>query len=413
LSTFTHNALGSNTDGLEFAFAVSLLNRRLRRLRESDETDALNSQLQSAIQATPSPEAKLKLLSSFYSRPHPLLTGILTITDLEFAITQLSALGTVLKPWTKCHILAGMHHANWQQAKLICDETYQTAAEEDRPNCFGSLFDAMHFLDLFRKDYDALAIKSPHFDWLLELLVTLPDLDNIGEFRQHELQQLVERFGRKELGWLVGVIENRIHIVAGKGAKEEDTFKLVPTRHRLTTYVKPLPSCGTSSDSVLQQVDTLLGYTERKDMLGYILPQYAVDLDPHGELIPNLIGSRIERVNWKDKDGIWMWARFAGYYGFNSPPWRQIAKAAVKVSRDLEPRDKSSVFVVLLPQEIKSSNYPAGEMDPRPEQDLLARKREMQEETDLDLIPFRQWHLTMAQAEFDHALARYKEENEE
>ena len=52
-------------------------------------------------------------------------------------------------------------------------------------------------------------------------------------------------------------------------------------------------------------------------------------------------------------------------------------------------------------------------MDPRPEQDLLARKREMHEETNADLIPFRQWHLAMAQSEFDRAVALYKEENEQ
>ena len=69
--------------------------------------------------------------------------------------------------------------------------------------------------------------------------------------------------------------------------------------------------------------------------------------------------------------------------------------------------------MALLPQEIKSSNYPAGEMDPRPEQDLLARKAEMQSETDADLLVFRQWHLAMAQAEFHQAVARYKEEHEE
>jgi hypothetical protein len=37
----------------------------------------------------------------------------------------------------------------------------------------------------------------------------------------------------------------------------------------------------------------------------------------------------------------------------------------------------------------------------------------MLEEMNADLIPFRQWHLAMAQAEFDQVVARYKEENEQ
>ncbi len=413
LPAFTHMALASQAEGLEFAFAVSMLNRRLRMLRESNRSEALNSELYSAIQATPTPEAKARLLSSLYSRPHPLLTGILTVTDLEFAAAQMDAVGSVLKPWIKCQVLAGMHHTNWGKAKSLCDETYRTAAEEDRLTCFAALLDALHFLDLFRNDHPMLAIKKTHFDWLLDLMVTLQDLDKIGEYRQHELEQLVGRFGRRDLAWFLAVLNARIHTAEAKGQSETESFKLVPTRHRLTMYVHEVSPAATPSDSVLQQVNTILGYTIRKDMLGYILPQYAADLDPHGAVIPRLVASRIKSLNPKDKDSIWIWARFAGYYGFNSPPWKQLAKASVTASSGLPPRDKRSVFVVLLPQEIKSSNYPAGEMDPRWEQELLARKREMQEETDPDLVQFRQWHLAMAQADFDQALGQYKEENEQ
>ena len=66
LAAFTHSALGLQTEGLEFAFAVSMLSRRLRDLRESNRSDALKSELQSAVQATSAPEAKAKLLLSLY-----------------------------------------------------------------------------------------------------------------------------------------------------------------------------------------------------------------------------------------------------------------------------------------------------------------------------------------------------------
>jgi putative NIF3 family GTP cyclohydrolase 1 type 2 len=413
LAAFTHMALTFHTEGLVFTFAVAMLNRRLRMLRESNRQDALKSELQSAIHATSAPEAKAKLLLSLYSRPHPLLTGILTVTDLEFAVPEMDAIATVLKLCSRCQIAAGMYHTNWDKVKSMCDETYSAATEPDRPNCFAALFDALHFLDLFGKDYPMLAIKRIHFDWLLDMMVTLPDLDQVGEYRQHELEQFLERFGRRDLSWLIAVVNARIPVADAQGENEKESFKLVPTRHRLTMYVREVSPGATLSDSQLQQVNAILGYAERRDMLGYIAPQYAVDLDPHGVVVPGLIASRIESLHPKDKDSIWMWARFAGYYALNSPPWKQIATAAIRTCTGLTPRDKSSVFVVLLPQEIKSSNYPAGEMDPRPEQDLLARKREMLEEMNADLIPFRQWHLAMAQAEFDQVVARYKEENEQ
>lgn len=45
---------------------------------------------------------------------------------------------------------------------------------------------------------------------------------------------------------------------------------------------------------------------------------------------------------------------------FNSPTWKQIAKAAAKVAASLPNREKGAVFAELLSQEPKSSSY-----DPR------------------------------------------------
>lgn len=413
LSAFTCSALASQAEGLEFTFSVSMLNHRLRMLRESNRIQDLKLELENAIKATPSPEAKVKLLSSLYSRPHPLLTGILTVTDLEFAAAQMHTHAFALKPQTCCLIFAGMHHTDWGKAKSLCDEAYKTAADKDRPDCFAALFQAMHFLDLFRQDYPKLAITSLHFDWLLDLMTALPDLDKIGDYIPYEMQKLVERFGRKDLAWLIAALNARIRTAEAKGVEEKESFKLVPTRERLTMYVQVISPGARQPDSVFQHANIILGYAERNDMLGYILPQYAADIDPRGAVIPELVSLRIKSLNLKNKDSIWIWARFAGYYGFNSPPWKQIAKAAVTASSELSSRGRNSIFAVLLPQEIKSSSYAAGEMDPRPEQDLIARKREIQEEAEPSLLPFRQWHLDMAQNIFDQTLARYKEENEQ
>jgi hypothetical protein len=413
LAAFVHMTLASQIEGLPFSFAISMLNRRLRMLRESNRPDVLISELQGAAQAASSAQAKVNLLLNLYSRPHPLLTGILTITDLEFAVPQINGVAAILKPWSRCQIIAGMHHIDWATVKRLCDETYNAAAEQDKPNCFAAFFDALHFLDLFRKDFPMIAIKKVHFDWLLDMMVTLPDLDEVGEYRQHELGQYLERFGKRDLGWLLAVINIRIQVANSKGEMEKKSFKLVPTRHRLTMYVQEISPAPKQPDLIFQQVTNLLEFAERRDILGYISPQYAIDVDPRGLVIPKSVASRIETLATKDKQSIYEWARFAGHYPFNSGSWREIAKAAIKSVEDLASRDKSAVFVELLSKELKSSSYPAGEMDPRPEQDLLARKRELQDEMDPALIPFREWHLKMAQAEFDQAMARYKEENEQ
>ncbi len=413
LKSFTRDVFASKTEGFEFAFAVSMLNRRLRTLRESNRAEDLKSELQDAVQSPAIAEAKVTLMLRLYSRPHPLLTGILTSADLEFVLSALENASCVVKPSDQCRILAGMYHVNWSKVSGLCNAAIDSTSEEDKANCFVTVFETFHFLDLFRRELPSLGMQKKHFDWLLDKLVMLPDVDHIGEYRQHEFGQLVQRFGQRDLDWLLAVIKARIHISNGKSEEGEETFKMVPTRHRLTIYVSRVDSTRDPSPSEIERMGVLLEYAERKDTLGFVAPQYAEDLDPNGVVIPGLVASKIESLNPKRKDTIWNWSRFAGSYGFNSPAWRQIAKAALRACAGFSPRDRDSIFVQLLPQGIKSSEYAVGEIDPRPERDLNIRKREMQEEKDEDLVVLRQWHLHMAQAEFDHALARYKEESEE
>ena len=159
-------------------------------------------------------------------------------------------------------------------------------------------------------------------------------------------------------------------------------------------------------------MDALLNYSERKDTIGYILPRYAAEVDPAGLIMPGLIVARIQSAG-NNKELIWNWARFAGYYGFGFPAWQIIARATVAASEQLPTRDRDSIYVLLLPQELKSSSYPAGQMDPRPAEELEIRKRELAGEADESLLPFRKWHLAMAQSEYDQTVARYREENDQ
>ena len=244
-------------------------------------------------------------------------------------------------------------------------------------------------------------------------MVTLPDLDQIGDVHQYHINEFVQRFGHKDVAWLLSTLQARIRAAETPAAAQQEEYKLVPTRHRLTEYIAPLVPLEPPSPLLREQISGLLAYNQRSDLLGYILPEYATDLDPHGVIVPELIQAQVQSLQPPAKDSLWPWTRFAGYYGFNSPPWRTISKTAINAIKGFSVRDKNSIFVSILPQQIKSSNYPSGEMDPRPAADLELRKRELEEEVDQDLIPFRQWHVAMAKAEFDHTLARYNEDNEQ
>jgi hypothetical protein len=291
LSVFVGEALARAPEGIDFAFAATLLNRRLRALRASNPGEALKSELERAIQATSTLDAKAGLLSMLYGHPHPLLSGILTATDLEFLACQMAAIPGALKPWTKCSLLANMYYADWGRVGRVCEGIYRDASAAEKLPCFLAILQALHFGDLFRKDYATLELKSAQYDWLLALMVALPDLDGVNDNCQWELDQLVGRFGRKDVPWLLSAIQNRIREAGCLGGGDGGDYKIVPTRNRLTRYVAPLPASGDVASAVREAVGALLSYTERKDMLGYILPAYATDVDPHGVLVVPLHGN--------------------------------------------------------------------------------------------------------------------------
>ena len=413
IQMFVHDALKMDPKGLCFLFALTLLNRRLLGLRAAHALDGLTSELSNADSAIPTPDAKRTFLLQLYGQPHPKLRGVLTAADFQFARNQIEKSPETFDPVFKCQVLAGMYHSQWGVWKDYCEEICVTARDEIRPRCFLTLLHGIIFLALFGNEYPQLCVRPEHWAWLLDLMVTLPDVDEVDENHQWELEQLVQKFGTNDVDWLLTTIQRRINAFENKGADTKEGYKIVPTRHRLTRYVTSVPLTGIPSDLLNEQMSTLLGFAERTDLLGYILPKYASDIDPHGRVLPENIEQRLQFAKGKGKEAIWVWARFAGSYGFNSEPWRRIARATILALEGLPVRDRNSIFCDLLPQELKSSQYAAGEMDPRPGQDLLHRKHELQEEADETIRIFRQWHVAVAQAEYDQTVARYKEETEQ
>jgi hypothetical protein len=410
LSEFVKQALAGSTGGIEFVFGTSLLNRRLKFLRESNATEVLRAELNGAAAITSSPTAKAQVLSNLYERPHPLITGILTTTDLDFIASQLAALPEFVDPGKQCLFLSGAAHANWQSCKVFVEGVYNASSGTARLHCYLGSLRGLYFLDLFRRDYPALAITAEHYDWLLGLMVRLSDLDLLEH--ESEFVQLSERFERKAISWLFVTVQARIDEAQSLAPDDPIEYKIIPTRNRLTRYVATLTAADAASPAIKQAFEAFLNYSERTDVVGYILPRYAAELDPNGLMVPDLLRTHLLSVGG-NKEGIWTWSQFAGYYPFNSNAWRTIAIAASEAAKGLPERDRQSVYVNLLPQEGKSSSFPAGQMNPLPAAELQCRKREFDEENDVALAPFRQWHLAVAQANYDQTVARFREENEQ
>ena len=212
----------------------------------------------------------------------------------------------------------------------------------------------------------------------------------------------------KSIAWLNQTIDKRIAL---EEKDTTDTFKLVPTQNKLTRFV--LPISDSVDEETKRELDKFLASNAKKDLLGFALPAYAASIDPTGIIVPQIVADKISGLTSPSTESVWLWSRFAAHYGFNSEAWRKIAIAAISASKDFPAKERASIFVAISNQGFRSSTYAAGEMDPRPLQELEQRKKELEAENDPTLKTFREWALRVTQAEYDRALAEFEEESAE
>lgn len=405
IKTFVYRTLKEEPKRLPFRFGCRLLNVYLRNLR-AGFPEAITGILNEMIAIPPTPHAQLELLANLYSRPHPLITGLCDTSDFAFVRGELARLSP--KAEIQCQILAGFYHVDWAQCRGACDNLFNLAHLSDKPSLFVALLEAVTFLALFVKDYPKLRISAEQADWFIELLLQLPDIDSVSDSIMWRVKHLGPNIQSKTLSWLNQAIRARIELA--KDYDDDDAFQLIPTQQGLTHFVIPVAD---TDEPTNREIRVLLNHNSRKDLLGYALPGYATSIDPKGLIIPETVASKIREIQSPTVETVWLWARFAGHYAFNSASWRTIARAAIVASQNLPPKDRGSIFVAIMHQGITSSSYPAGEMDPRPLQELDQRRKEFESECDPTFRPFREWALMIAQSKYERVLAEFEEESAE
>jgi hypothetical protein len=417
IQKFAKAALVQDSDSLHFKFSTAVLAERLRTLRSAEKDDELKKILDEWLAIPRDPKHRAQLLWLLYQRPHPLLTGILRKPDFETLLLALGladdpGFGDEILPVNKLRLIAGVHHVEPGRFRTLAEEIWTDLPDNQKAAGLAVLIDAMTFLDAFKSDYSELAIAADHYDWFLDFLVQLPDIGELTGHSEWELSQLIQRFGRKPVQWLLESIKKRLKL-AEQHQEGSTEFKLLPLGSDLLRYIKPIDNIEASSPEVKAAIPSLLNYYSRPDTLGYVVPEYAVAIDPTGLLVPDAVVAQLERLGGEAKEEMWRWSRFAGHYAFNSEPWRKIAIAAVVAAAKLTTRDQISIFVNLLEQGFKSSSFGADEMDPRFAEELQLRRDELTKETADWLIPFREWAVRVAQSEYDRALAEFREESED
>lgn len=180
---------------------------------------------------------------------------------------------------------------------------------------------------------------------------------------------------------------------------------------RISAFIERTSDIGQDKiESYKSTLDGLLEFADKEKVLWWLY-KYFVDLDSGGQHLIPLLVSRIQTVP-SDSSELGKWAAFAGYYGFDTPMWRGIASVACgRANKLARQKDRWTVYSSLLSKEGESWSGAPGVLHPRWQEKVDKRRVELDNESDAALVPFREWHLGVVEAELERAKRDLEEED--
>ncbi len=255
------------------------------------------------------------------------------------------------------------------------------------------------------------AIDPSLRNWILNQVLRLPDIDNLGGITSGYLEEILKMLGQPDLQWLISAIERRIQMFS---ECDGSNIRILPNEERLSEWITHISPEQADDTTIRSLIAKLLSYADSYPSLGYNFPQYLIDVDPTGVITAGLVVEKLKdpKVRGNPRE-TWQWAKFAGYYPDDSTAWRKIAHEACSLAVPFDDSDKYSIFDALTNPDPKIWMSNIGEASPTFEKAVETAQQRLESETDPVLIPFRQWILQSAEAELSSEIERVKEEIDE
>ena len=221
-------------------------------------------------------------------------------------------------------------------------------------------------------------------EWLLNQINRLPDPNEIGNLAW-ALDALARTSDKLSIQWYVSFLEH--------ARQPPHAWRL-----DLAQFVKVIEARPVSQED-RHAIEALLSHNLTRGPLPYHVPEYAKQIDPSGLLIPDMVVENLRTLkDEKDADRITRWSRFAGQYDDESDAWRKIAKAACAIGTGLDDDSRNDIYLSLERTGEVFSVEP-GQLNPRWQEKLDRARKAFERETDPDLLPFRGWRVSRAEAE--------------
>ncbi len=294
---------------------------------------------------------------------------------------------------------------DWSALQPLLEGVLRAVPAELCPDAMHTLVDAIYWA--VREDADPQ--PSGLAGWLMSQLLALPDVDDLGDNGDWHLAEILERLGSPDVSWLPEALRRRQEQESASSGGTK--IRAVSHNARLSKYVRQIDAAHALDVEEVAAISNVLDFVEDNGSVGYYLPEILCDVDPGGLVVPAAVATRADgAAGAEDTRRL---ARIGGAYAVNSTAWRTIALAVIRAAQPFGADALRSVHGSLSERGIRSWSGAVGEVPPIFIAAVAEARAALDAEVEVDLRPYWQQRLAIAEAELRDHEERAKEDRGE
>lgn len=376
-------------------FVVRVCQKYLLCIKKSGNVD-LSVELSRLMDITAS---KDRLLWELYSNVHPVLTGMLTDTELDYILKQERVFSG-----RKWFVLLGAFSAvAWDRVEPRLRDRLSSLGDD--------VVEASQYMICFIQSVYLTALR---YDWSSAQLRVAWTIDIITKFQldgailaMHDLGWLRDKAGfRLSVSQLLALIDRNDL----EQPKPYDRFEILPHGFKVGEWCNFDTSNPVEVAAFHHLCSLALG---RSFTAIYWLPKYLAQIDPPGHYVETFVTKHLSNNPSIDESALARLGYLVSAYPEDSKAWASIASPICEKAQKMSRKDREHVYFGLELKETRVMiNMPGGVSNEYRDALDTAKRLFDSEPSESPLKPYRKWALDRAEAELLREQQRVEEDND-
>jgi hypothetical protein len=391
-----------------FEIAVAMASGYMMRLRAEADPDAHVAALDRLAACVRENDLQA-LLRALYVYPGPVSARRFSAVDYEFLRRHRNAFSSM--QLTERFSVLGRVMPARHDALDLAIEWIGSMSDDDASTALGCIWHG--YFETLPYPFTESDVSQALVVRLLDITAMLPDSRGPRGNLEWEIGEVMKHVPKVSLAWLLDLVRRRLDTFGARNQRRGRGVRLIhilpDNESFILDYVERIPDAP-PTDEARQVVGALFALEDRDVTIENDLPQFLMNLDPHGRVVPDFIAACIaDPLQCATIDELAHSSRAAGWYTIGSQPWRTIAKVACRRAASLEGEARWRVYSQLSSHHMESWSGKAGEIHPRWQAAVDDARRALADEEDDVLREYWEWSIAVAQDRLEVESGRIEE----